>query len=1410
MQQSARSAGRCGTIGVPLRSLVVVFVLLGLPLGALCQPTGSVTNPAPGAAVRRAQITPTPTLTGPVPYSPALSRRATIIRPGDILDVQIAGEPELSGQFPVTANGTVKLAGFIGVLRAAGVDTARFAELIAQSSRKYLVEPTVSVTVVGRPAAWVNILGEVPRQGAFDIDQAPTLLTLLALAGGVAPTGDASLITIVRGGREQRVLPEGAAAGPDVIPPDEVLQEGDTVVVPKRAVRFVMVTGAVQRAGYFPVEQAGSAVRALILAGGASVGAELSRSYVLRGADRIDVNLASLMAGAPGGTGDVPLEDKDVLVVPLVSAGGVPGAPEVVVLAGGLGRTGAMPLSQGATAARAVMVAGGVTPEAKPESSYIIRAGGRVDVDIRAIISGSAPDVALQANDILVVPILPRDLAFVIGAVMRPGPQLMLAATTVVRAVTMAGGTTPTADLKAAYILRQDQRRAVDLEAALGNRGPDPALEPNDVLVVPEAGRLPVFVVGAVNRPGALDATAANTVAKALSLSGGTQAQADAKHAFILRGGTRLEIDVDAIMTGGPDIALQPNDMLTVPVLTAAGQIAQSVLVFGAVARPSAVPLSSANTARRAVLMAGGLLPTADVANAQLMRRDTLARIDLQGVLDGRVEDFAVDGGDVIMIPQKAPDVVYLTGAVSRAGQQLLGWCNTLARGLAAAGPVPQGDLTKTYILRGSERVEVNAERVLTGADADVPLVANDVVVVPVQTPTQEAASQASRSVAVMGAVVRPGLLTPEQGGTVARAMAWVGGTAAQADLEHAYLLRGNQTQNLNLSKLGAATADAPDSMELRAGDVIVVPALTPELAAAQQLARNVMVVGAVARPGIVDATQAASAWKAVILCGGPTEGADLVGAYIMRAGERTPVDLQAISSVQAQDPSVRAGDVVVVPSVTQEVVFVAGAVQKPGPLPCSQARTATVALSMAGGPTETALLGEAYVLRKGVRNAVALQAAPTGPSGEAAPDLALAPNDLLFIPARYAETVYVAGAVQRPGALPLHQASTASAALTLAGGATTGAETKDAYVLRNGIRLAANLQGSGADLALVKDDVLIIPLVSPEPVYVVGNVKAPGPQPFAQARTAGKALVMAGGAIDDLADLKNAYVLRQSQRLPVDLDAVVNQGNADADVVLQANDAVIIPKLDDQYQVVGEVLRPGPQNLKAGKTVLAALALAGGPSPLADLSACTILRGGQSVPVDLEALLENNDYADNIDLQSGDTLIVARRMERVFVFGQVPRPGAYPYSNRETLMDVIAKAGGIVPPARVDRIWLVRATQAEHETPTTAATAPAQPRPRRKVTSTPWLEERHWGYEVQQPFQRAQTAGAKPAAAAPAAPRPRERYTMVELAKLPPGSPEAKPRDGDLIYVPAPGQRSNTVMDWIMNLLPGWLLYRN
>jgi protein involved in polysaccharide export with SLBB domain len=333
-------------------------------------------------------------------------------------------------------------------------------------------------------------------------------------------------------------------------------------------------------------------------------------------------------------------------------------------------------------------------------------------------------------------------------------------------------------------------------------------------------------------------------------------------------------------------------------------------------------------------------------------------------------------------------------------------------------------------------------------------------------------------------------------------------------------------------------------------------------------------------------------------------------------------------------------------------------------------------------------------------------------------------------------------------------------------------------------------------------------------PVYVIGSVKAPGAVPVARATTAARAVVMAGGAVEDVADLKNAYVLRGSERIPVNLDAVMRVGKSEVDVVLQAQDAVVIPKREDRYQIVGEVARPGPYTLLQGDSVIAAIAAAGGPLPTADLGACTLLRKGQPLAVDLEAMLMDRNYDSNMTLEGGDTLVVPLRKTRVFVFGSVGRPGAYPFGKDEGYLDLIAKAGGMSAGARVDRIWIVRARSPESPAPArvapganraepTTTSPPAQPR----AVAKPSLEERFENSWKDALAARVSRPGAKRAPAPPPSPKPpKEWYWISELTKLDSNTPEGRPKDGDLIYIAGPKAQKTDLTQWLMSFGLGLL----
>jgi len=1385
-------------------------------------------------ALSSASLSSEPQAGAYVPTSPlsasgtraALPRTVTsgVIRPGDILDVTVANEPSLSGQFAVTSNGKVKLPRFLGAINVVGLNTSQLAQLIIARCTKYLVEPSAVVAIVGRPPTMVHVLGEVARQGAYDIDMTPTLLGLLAAAGGVTPSGDPGRIVIVRRGREEAVgITDSAGAEP--IPNDVPLEPSDTVVVPRKVVGIVTVTGAVQRPGYFPIDQAGTCTRAFILAGGGTPGATLADAYVLRGAERIRVDLLSILAGNTEQAQDIALQDKDVLIVPMVAGESGIGAPQIVIVTGAVNAPGAVPLLQAGTAGQAAMMAGGLAEGADPRSSYVLRAGERIDVDVRAAMTGSPDrDPVLQANDILVIPSLPRDSIYVVGAVAQPGPQFIRWADSLAKAVTLAGGLTPlahtdrayilrdgepiradvagllsgdttadqplqandllvipartpeemaaeqlaqsvaiagavarpgllplsqagtvaraiifaggaavSADLKNAYVLRNDQRQPVDAQLALSGTGIDPELRTHDMLVIPEFSRVPAVVVGAVNQPGPISLTLAQSVGKLVALAGGLAPQADAKNAYLMRDGSRVSVDVTSILSGGPDTAVKPNDLLVVPTLTAAGKLASSVLVMGAVTAPAVLAAEESMTARTAILQVGGFTSNADSASAYLLRRDQKSKIDLGAIVAGRLEDFALVGGDVLVVPDKLAEVVYVAGAVRQPGPQPRSWSNLLGKALAMAGSLPSADLARVQILRGSEKLTVQADEVLHGTAEDVRLEANDLVIVPPQTPAEQTATLASKSVVIIGAVPQPGMFSPDQCGTVARALAWAGGVAAQADAENSYVLRGSDAITVDAADVIAQPDTSAHNIPLQSGDVLVVPELTPEMAAARQLSRIVMVTGAVRQPGMLSHQQAPTCGSALALAGSGLPDADLEAAYVLRSGRRYDLDLAGIEAGEAED-------------------------------------------------------------------------------------FDLLPGDVLIVPAKPTEMVFVAGAVASPGALPLDQAGSALTALTMAGGSTAVANTQEAFILRGPDRITVDLgklMGHEVeDVSLAESDVLVVPIMRPDPIYVVGAVPTPMSLPISQAPMASKALAMAGGASDEMADLKSAYLLRDSERVPVDLDAVINGGIPSADVALQPYDTLIIPRRKQSYVVLGEVQTPGAYTLIQADTIVGALALAGGASPFGDLAAATILREGKSLPVDLEALMLRNDATQNVAMQAGDTLIIPRRKERVFVFGSVSQPGAFPFTQDETHLDIIAKAGGLTPAARVDRIWLVRATQKAQEQSEAApltVTAPAPEPVQRSVGSRP----KPPGPGINKYFgDRWKTRASRPASAPrsvvkqqPKPISPKERYSITELTKLDPESPEARPRNGDLIYVPGPKTRKSDIWQWLLSFGSGALM---
>ncbi len=110
-----------------------------------------------------------------------------------------------------------------------------------------------------------------------------------------------------------------------------------------------------------------------------------------------------------------------------------------------------------------------------------------------------------------------------------------------------------------------------------------------------------------------------------------------------------------------------------------------------------------------------------------------------------------------------------------------------------------------------------------------------------------------------------------------------------------------------------------------------------------------------------------------------------------------------------------------------------------------------------------------------------------------------------------------------------------------------------------------------------------------------------------------------------------------------------------------------------------------GEYKLHGKTTVLEILTTAGGPSEGADLKSVRIRRkDGETKSLNLYKAIIQGDLGQDMVLNDGDLVYLptlSKETNRVYVFGEVQKPGAYTFSGSEMrLIDAIADAGGTTP----------------------------------------------------------------------------------------------------------------------------------
>lgn len=292
-------------------------------------------------------------------------------------------------------------------------------------------------------------------------------------------------------------------------------------------------------------------------------------------------------------------------------------------------------------------------------------------------------------------------------------------------------------------------------------------------------------------------------------------------------------------------------------------------------------------------------------------------------------------------------------------------------------------------------------------------------------------------------------------------------------------------------------------------------------------------------------------------------------------------------------------------------------------------------------------------------------------------------------------EEIYVLGEVNRPGAyaLPQDRDIGIREAIALAEGLTSSASRETARLLRASespklIDLRKVLAGASEaePVALQPGDTLVIERRNI--VSVIGEVEMPGNYQLPDEGKVSDALAMAGGFAEDRetggtrANRAEAVLIKADQTVvPVNLAAILSGSQPEVDIRIHTGDTLLILETRNDVAVLGQVGKPGSYYLGGEEKLSVVLAMAGGVTKTADLQHIRIMSPeGTLLTVDYEPVLREGAEEPAVLCAAGDTVIVPINRNRVAVFGFVNRPGVYPIETGDTILDLIGKAGGVVP----------------------------------------------------------------------------------------------------------------------------------
>lgn len=159
---------------------------------------------------------------------------ASTLGPGDVFEVKIYDEQELSGIYRVSSSGSINFP-LVGRIQLEGLTSSDVADIIQQKlAERFLKNPQVSIFVKEYNSKKVSVFGQVTKPGTFNYEDRMTVIQAVSMAGGftnIASKNEINVTRMVDNEEKKFFIPVEAIAEGKA--KNFFLEPGDIVYVPE-------------------------------------------------------------------------------------------------------------------------------------------------------------------------------------------------------------------------------------------------------------------------------------------------------------------------------------------------------------------------------------------------------------------------------------------------------------------------------------------------------------------------------------------------------------------------------------------------------------------------------------------------------------------------------------------------------------------------------------------------------------------------------------------------------------------------------------------------------------------------------------------------------------------------------------------------------------------------------------------------------------------------------------------------------------------------------------------------------------------------------------------------------------------------------------------------------------------------